>query len=71
MVNVNKLKAKMVEIGINVEWLAKEINLDRTTLYRRLNNPEEFTIREVTKIALVLNLTKDEVNDIFFASNVA
>ena len=35
MVNVNKLKAKMVELGTNVDELSEKIGMDRATFYRR------------------------------------
>ncbi len=40
MVNVNKLKGKIVERGLNVENLAERIGLDRATLYRKLGSVE-------------------------------
>lgn len=72
MVNVNKLKAKFVENGINVETMAGKMGIDGATLYRRLsNNGENFTIGEADLIARILELSKDEVNAIFFAQYVA
>lgn len=72
MVNVNKLKAKLVECGINVEELAERIGMDRATLYRRLNNNGlTFTIGEADAIARELNFSHDDVNAIFFAQYVA
>ena len=68
MVNVNKLKAKMVENEINVDEISDMIGIDRATFYRRLaNNGETFSIKEADMIISALNLTKDEVNSIFFS----
>ena len=72
MVNVNKLKAKLVENGMNVEILSERIGMDRSTLYRRLSsNGDTFSIKEADKIIKELGLTKDEVNSIFFSQFVA
>lgn len=71
MVNVNKLKGKMVELEYNVERLSNEMNVDRAKLYRRFQNPEEFTIKEANSIVTILKLTKDEIIAIFFSQNVA
>lgn len=72
MVNVNKLKAKLIENGFNVETMAKKIGMDKATLYRRLsNNGESFTIGEADAISRELGLTGEEVNAIFFAQFVA
>lgn len=47
MVNVNKLKAKMVELGMNVEELSSQVGIDRATFYRRLaSNGEDFYVKE-------------------------
>ena len=71
MVDVNKLKAKIVERGLNVERLAESIGIDRATLYRRLTNGSTFTIGEADLIANALDLNGDDVNAIFFAQFVA
>lgn len=63
--NTSKLKGKMIEQGLTQEDLAKKINVDRSTLNRRLKTGESFTIGEVNRITTVLNLTKSEAIDIF------
>lgn len=66
MVNINKLKGKIVEKGFTVSELADKIDLNKATLYRKINdNGENFTIKETEKIAIILNLTAKEINDIF------
>lgn len=64
--NILKLKGKIVENGLNVETLASKIGVHKSTLYRKLNEGEEFTIGEALKIKAELNLTNDEAGDIFF-----
>lgn len=72
MANINKLKGKIVENGINVAQLAESIGVDKSTLYRKLkNNGEEISIKEASAIIKKLNLTPEEVNDIFFSHFVA
>ncbi len=64
--NVLKLRGKIVEKGINVEALANSINIDRATLYRKLNDGERFTIGEALRIKDALELTAEEACAIFF-----
>lgn len=64
--NVLKLKGKMVEKGFNVEALAAEIGVDRSTLYRKMDAVEKFTVGDVRKIKTALDLTTAEASDIFF-----
>lgn len=72
MVNVNKLKGKMVECQVNVAELAQKIGIDRATLYRKINTDgKNFTIEEADIIAKELDLSYEEVNSIFFAQYVA
>lgn len=65
--NVNKLKAKIVEKGLNVTELAERINMDRSSLYRKLSNPQRIAIGEAERIKEALEMTNDEASDIFFA----
>ena len=62
-----KLKAKIVENGINVETLAEQIGVDRSSMYRKLNNFEKITIGEAIRMKDVLGLSDDEAADIFLA----
>lgn len=72
MVNVNKLKGKIVENGLNVSELASLVGIDKATFYRKLSsNGENFTIKEADLIAERLSLDRDEVNAIFFSQFVA
>lgn len=72
MVNVNKLRGKMVEMQYTVEALAEEIGVDKSTLYRKFNDRgETFSIREASEIVKILGLSSSEAADIFFAHCVA
>lgn len=58
MININKLKAKIVEQGLSVSEVADKIGIDHSTFYRRLNNGgENFSVREVKKISKILDLS--------------
>lgn len=65
--NVNKLKGKIVEKGMNVEMLADEVGCDRATMYRWLSNIEKVTCGAAVKIKNVLDLTNSEAVDIFLS----
>ena len=72
LVNIKKLRGKMVECGITVEELAKTIGIDRATFYRRLNSDgKEFSIKEADSIVRALKLGRRDANDIFFSQFVA
>ena len=72
MVNIDKLRGKIVEKRLSVEALSDKLGINQSTLYRRLNGGgATFTIEEADKIATLLELTADELNQIFFAQYVA
>lgn len=72
MVNVDKLKGKIVEKRMTVEDLSQTVGINTATLYRRLKmGGGSFTISEADKIASALSLSADELNSIFFAQYVA
>ncbi|HCR83896.1 MAG TPA: phage repressor protein [Lachnospiraceae bacterium] len=72
MVNINRLRGKMVENGITVDELAEIMGIDRATLYRRLNSQgKEFSIKEADTIVKALKLGKEEASNIFFSQFVA
>lgn len=63
---LNLLKGKIVERGMNVETLAEKIGIDRSSMYRKLNNFEKITIGEAQKIKDVLELSDEQARTIFF-----
>lgn len=72
MVNINKLRGKIIENGLSVKDLADNLEMDRSTLYRKMNSEgDTLTISDAEKISKILNLTLEEVNSIFFSDFVA
>lgn len=71
MTNLKKLKAKLVENDVTVEQAAKCLDIDTSTMYRRLNGESKFLIEEAERLAVMLNLTGGEAVAIFFADTVA
>ena len=64
--DINKLKGKIAEKGLSVEKLAGLMGVDRSSLYRKLNNAERITIGEAQRMKVALNLTNEEASVIFF-----
>lgn len=61
------LKGKIVANGMNVEQLAKSIGIDRSSLYRKLNNADKITIGEAMKMKEALSMTSEEATEIFLS----
>lgn len=72
MINILKLKGKIVEAGMNISSLSKELNIDRSTFYRKLKEDGAyFSIKEINVMIVKLNLSFDDVKNIFFNQLVA
>ena len=72
MVNVSKLKGKIVEHGMSIGILADKMGINKATLYRKLSgNGDNFTIFEANKLAEILELDASEAQTIFFSQVVA
>lgn len=67
MFNRNKLKGRIIEAGYTIEQLAVLIGVNPATFYRKMAQNSEFTRNEILAIKTVLNLTNEEMTDIFFA----
>lgn len=66
--NTEKLKEKIVERNTTIEAVAKAVNMDRSTFYRKMQpNNKGFTVGEAKAIALVLKMTGKEANAIFYS----
>ena len=66
-VDVQALRKRIDQAEMNQETVANEIGMNRSSFYRKMRNRGVgFRIDEVQKMSVVLNLTPDEVRDIFF-----
>lgn len=63
----NLLRSILVLKGLSERKLAKMIGCDYGGLLKKLNNNRYFTAYEIYKIAIALELSGEEVNDIFFS----
>ena len=70
MLDVQKLKGKIVEKGKSVESVSAELGINPATFYRKLKN-NSFEINEADKLVDILSLTSDEAISIFFSNAVA
>ena len=68
MFNKNKLKGKIIECGYSMEQIAGFLGIDPVTLYRKMSQETEFTRNEIATLKTTLNLTLQEMDDIFFCS---
>lgn len=67
MTNTNKLKAKIAERGLNMKELAENINISSSTFSQKVSGKVKFSQDDIRKIDKELNLTADELREIFLS----
>ena len=67
MVNILKIRGRMVELGLTVHAVAEALSLDPSSVYRRFAHPEQITVGEANTLKKILQLTGEEASAIFFA----
>lgn len=64
MANTELLKTKIKESGLSMKFIAENTGILRETLYKRMQNPN-FRASEIVALTKILNLSKEERDDIF------
>lgn len=67
----NLLRAKIVEKGFNIDTFCKASGFVRSTFDRKLTGQTEFDRNDIQKIIEVLELSDEEIRNIFFPKYVA
>lgn len=67
MLNVKKFRSVLILKGKTYKNIAELLNINVTTLYRKLNGESDFYRSEIDTIAKDLKLTLEEIEEIFFA----
>jgi predicted transcriptional regulator len=66
MVNVNLLMSRLALNGVKIRDYAKELEIGKTTLYRKLSGESEFSRKEIQKTIDFLKIDEKMAFDIFF-----
>ncbi len=64
----NKFKGFIILKGYGLTDIAKWLDINPTTLYRKMARNGDFSRKEINLISEKLSLTQNEINDIFFSS---
>ena len=68
--DVERLKAVIREQGIKNSDLAKALNIDESTFYRKMLNGN-FSVAQANKMVEILGMDSKEANTIFFSGKLA
>ncbi|MDE5977311.1 MAG: DUF739 family protein [Turicibacter sp.] len=64
--NINKLKAKIVEQGLSYKDVYEDLGLSKTAFLSKMNGKTQFKLSELRKIVVILDLNQSELKEIFF-----
>lgn len=72
MVDILKLKAKLVERDITQQELSIKMGINPSTLNKKLNDADGIflSIKEVTNMCNILNIESQEILSIFFKTQL-
>lgn len=65
-----KIKEYLIEQDTNLKDFASLLGITERTLERKLKNYSNFYIHEIKKLELLLNLSTEELEEIFFSKEV-
>lgn len=71
LINSNKIKGRMVELGITQKEMAEKMGLAAPTISQKINNVRPMDLIEAEKIAEILRITENEFGEYFFCRDVA
>lgn len=71
MVNSNKIKERIVELGMTNKDLASVLNLALPTISQKINNVRPMYLREAEVIGKLLKIKATEFTTYFFTEYVA
>ncbi len=69
MFNERYFKAEIVRNGLSMKEVARRLNIDESTLYRKIKNNGNFSREEINKLILLLHI--EDPKSIFFSEKLA
>lgn len=67
MVNTNKIKGRLAELGLTQKDVSKVLNIAQPTANQKINNIRPMDLEEAEKLATLLQINPDEFSNYFFA----
>ena len=70
MFNRNKFRGRVIAEGYTLVYIAAKLDINPTTLNRKMSGESDFTREEIQKLRAILRLTAEETDEIFFADEL-
>ena len=69
MFDERKFRAQLILAGVSMKELASRLNINESTLYRKIKQDGAFTRDEINEMIVILNIS--DPKEIFFTDNLA
>lgn len=66
MINTNKIKGRLAELGLTQKDVSKALNIAQPTANQKINNVRPMDLNEAEKLAILLQITPAQFNEYFF-----
>lgn len=70
MTDTSKLNEAIVESGIAITTIARELGVSREGFYKKMNNESEFKASEIMLMQDILRISPKKRDEIFFSNKV-
>jgi len=71
MFDRKKFRGKVVSEGYTLAEVAEKLYINPVTLSRKMSGESDFTRSELQKLKALLNMSDNDMNEIFFAEELA
>ena len=68
MEHSERLRKAFKDKGLSITFIAKKLNVDRRTVYQRLEDVGSFKAKEIEVLADLLRMSNKERDSIFFSN---
>ena len=71
VLNQTEFKVAQIRANVTKEDIANSLGINVATVYRKFNGESDFTLSELQTLKKMLNLSKDDIDRIFFSEELA
>lgn len=71
MLNSNKIKGRLRELGLTQNDVSKVLKIAQSTVAQKINGVRPMTIDEAAKLAILLSLSPTQYEEYFFNNKIA
>lgn len=68
--NPTEFQIAQIRAGVTKEEIAKSLDINISTVYRKINGESDFTLSELRVLKKIFGLSKDDVDRIFFSDEL-